>query len=196
MYIMLNFKGLSKWLLGIWLALQISLCLADNANSIFLVASEKVQDHTFRRTVILVTYHKPGWPVGVIINRPDREVTQDNNSPKIFEGKTHFGGPVSPNILTFVFRGAEQSNEALPILPNIQMSNSASLLRKLTALSSWERNIRIYRGFSTWAKGQLEHEIARGDWLVIEADEKSIFDKDPALLWEEMHESASRKFYL
>ena len=39
-------------------------------------------------------------------------------------------------------------------------------------------------GYSGWGPGQLEGEIARGDWLSAPADENLIFDDDLKTKWE------------
>ena len=39
-------------------------------------------------------------------------------------------------------------------------------------------------GYSGWGPGQLEGEIARGDWFSAPADENLIFDDDLKTKWE------------
>jgi putative transcriptional regulator len=48
---------------------------------------------------------------------------------------------------------------------------------------------RAYAGYTGWAPGQLEFEMAMGSWAVIPADPTSIFDKAPETLWAEMVEA-------
>ncbi len=37
---------------------------------------------------------------------------------------------------------------------------------------------RVYAGSSGWAPGQLEDEILRGSWKILEADIESVFNPD------------------
>ena len=39
-------------------------------------------------------------------------------------------------------------------------------------------------GYAGWAPGQLDNELARGDWHVVEADEDSVFSDRPAEVWD------------
>jgi putative AlgH/UPF0301 family transcriptional regulator len=55
------------------------------------------------------------------------------------------------------------------------------------------RELRLYAGSGSagWVPGQLEAEIARDDWYVLEVDHDTIFRADPATLWRELHRRAS-----
>ena len=46
--------------------------------------------------------------------------------------------------------------------------------------------VRVYAGYSGWAAGQLDGEVARGDWHVFQADVKTIFDKKSDKIWPEL----------
>jgi putative transcriptional regulator len=39
-------------------------------------------------------------------------------------------------------------------------------------------------GCAGWGPGQLEAEIAKGDWLTVAADEALVFDEDAETKWE------------
>jgi putative AlgH/UPF0301 family transcriptional regulator len=46
--------------------------------------------------------------------------------------------------------------------------------------------IRGYAGYAGWARGQLEGEIARGDWWIASADASTIFEKDSSAVWKDL----------
>jgi putative transcriptional regulator len=51
--------------------------------------------------------------------------------------------------------------------------------------------IRAFAGHAGWAPGQLEGEIARGDWLVATADPSLIFDRAADSMWPELMQRLS-----
>jgi hypothetical protein len=55
------------------------------------------------------------------------------------------------------------------------------------------RGLRVYAGYSGWGAGQLQNELARGDWHVMPADAATVFDKDPALIWPDLIRRATTK---
>ena len=46
--------------------------------------------------------------------------------------------------------------------------------------------LRIFAGYAGWDAGQLENEIARGDWYVVDAEVRDPFTSTPAALWREV----------
>jgi putative transcriptional regulator len=59
--------------------------------------------------------------------------------------------------------------------------NIEPLLEKESA-----RAYRLFSGFSGWAPGQLESELARDDWFVLPASAELVFRKDTSGMWEEL----------
>jgi len=43
--------------------------------------------------------------------------------------------------------------------------------------------LRIFIGYSGWGPGQLQAEIARGDWKLAPAKSETIFDAKPEHPW-------------
>jgi putative AlgH/UPF0301 family transcriptional regulator len=48
-------------------------------------------------------------------------------------------------------------------------------------------DLRVYAGYAGWGPGQLEAEIARGDWIVVREPPDPIFDAAPDTLWKKLH---------
>ena len=42
---------------------------------------------------------------------------------------------------------------------------------------------RTYAGYTGWAPGQLQNEIARGDWIVVKTNPAIVFEENPTGLW-------------
>ena len=52
-----------------------------------------------------------------------------------------------------------------------------------TASPKGPRRSLLAFGYSGWGPGQLEGEVWRGDWLVIDADPEIVFGPNPAAKW-------------
>jgi putative transcriptional regulator len=62
---------------------------------------------------------------------------------------------------------------------------SDELVLKRT-IAEGEDEFRVYAGHAGWAPGQLDNEIARGDWYVLPAERKFIFHPRPSEVWREL----------
>lgn len=169
----------------------------DHPNAVFLVAKPRLQDPNFSKTVVLVTQHRANEPMGVIINRPTplalSEVFPENAHLKKRKDAMHFGGPVSPMTLVFVFQSAERPQDALRVLDDVYLSVNSGLLSELLSRPKFPERLKVYAGYAGWAPEQLQNEIRRGDWYVLNADAEILFKTAPKNIWPELVKRASAR---
>ena len=170
---------------------------AQPLKSILLVARKNLPDPFFRDSVVLVT--RSGGPapapVGVIVNRPTdvplSRVFPDIERLRSRDETLFFGGPVMPEQLLVVFRAAVPPAEAIEVLDGVYMSLSRELLRELLGRENPVEGLRVFAGHAGWAPGQLESEVARGDWHLVAADARKVLEMEPEKLWKELERRAS-----
>src|SRR5262249_4202162 len=92
--------------------------------------------------------------------------------------------------VSFIFRAAKPPDEASEIFDDVYFSTSPDLLRELLGRKKPMENLRIFVGYSGWAPGQLENEVARGDWTLAPATSGAIFDTKPERRWHELNPPA------
>jgi len=158
---------------------------AKPAKGMFLVASSRMMDPNFARTVILLTKYGPDGAVGLVINRPTK-VSISHAVPEFSElsrsgEKIWVGGPVARNGLFFLVQTKGEPKESLRVLGDVYLSRSHDLLKELVGDGESGTVFRVYTGYAGWAPGQLDAELARGDWLVKPADSDSVFFEDEQL---------------
>jgi putative transcriptional regulator len=170
---------------------------AETPNSIFLIAARELVDPNFEKTVVLVTYPSRGSPIGVVINRPLTERLADvmpgQPSLKGRKDVLYYGGPVARQGLVFLVRSPNPPAGALRVLPDVYFTSDPELIESLLNRPNPLDGLRIFAGYSGWGPGQLQREIARGDWRVAPADARTVFDKDPKWVWPELIERATIK---
>jgi putative transcriptional regulator len=147
-------------------------------NAVLLVAKPGMLDPTFRETVVLASQSEDSSTVGVILNRP----TQRKHEPT---GETLWlGGPVMQQVIVALFRAAEP-----PKAPAFHVLKGIYLTMHLETSSAGDSR-RLYMGFSGWAPGQLETELARDSWFMLPASAEILFRTDPTGMWEELVQKA------
>ncbi len=159
----------------------------EPARTLLLVAKPGLPDPNFRESVVVATQDSSAGTVGVIINRPtDRSLASilPGERFKRFTEPVFFGGPVASNGLFAVFRAEKSPGDAVRLLPGLFLTLNPGTVDEL--VSRPPETIRFFTGYSGWAPGQLDGEVFRGDWYVLDADSETIFRKDVKNLWQDL----------
>jgi putative transcriptional regulator len=156
----------------------------------FLVAHRSVNDPRFAETVILLIAYSDHGAMGIIINRPT-DVRLASALPQMRElrdrpDRLFVGGPVSPTAMLLLIRSATAPEGAQPVFGDVHVSGKLETLRKVLGKSGKRPLLRAYAGYAGWGPGQLDHEIARGDWAIGPADAATIFDAPSEGIWQKL----------
>ena len=150
--------------------------------AILIVARAELPDPTFAHAVVLVLNNLGPAPAGIIINHPTgisvAELFPELKQLARLPDKLYFGGPVELSSVWFLVRAAKAPGaDAVRACEGVYLSGSRELLLKLLARAQPMKGLRIFVGHSGWGPGQLEAEIARGDWKLEHARAEDIFDR-------------------
>ena len=162
----------------------------------FLIAGPRLPDPRFARTVVLLLEYDQTGALGLVINRPTQLPLGDalvTPPPGSADHLVHSGGPVEHRRLLALLRSPEQVGDAQHVFGDVYASGSMDTLREMLERDDHAADVRTYLGYAGWSPGQLDAELARGDWIVTPADAESIFDAPPEEVWEAlMRENAGR----
>jgi len=171
---------------------------ADDAKpvtTILIVAREELPDPNFKDSVVLVMNNIASAPAGLIINRPTKlpvsHLFPDDERLAQLDDKIYFGGPVQMDSVSFLFRAEAPPEHAAQVVDGVYLSMNAALLKKLLAREKPMEGLRIYAGYAGWAPGQLQAEIARGDWTFAPANASAIFGGKSDHPWPEREPSGT-----
>ena len=155
---------------------------ADDAKpltAILIKARAQLPDPFFADSVVLVMNNLGPAPVGVVINRPTplpvARLFPDLKRLAELNDRVYFGGPVGIESVWFLFRAARAPEHAIRACDGVYLSASRELLLRLLDRDKPMDGLRIFMGHSGWGPGQLEAEIARGDWTLAHAEPDEIF---------------------
>jgi putative transcriptional regulator len=160
----------------------------------FLVATETLRDPRFARTVIYVVRHDADGAMGLVVNRPVRDLPLApllrslGRDDRGVTGsvRAHYGGPVEIG-QGFLLHTAEYATQGTErIADDIAMTPAPGLIDALgdIARGAGPRKALFAVGYAGWAPGQLEAEIEQDAWITVPADEPLLFDEDHARKWE------------
>lgn len=137
--------------------------------------------------------HGTDGAMGLIVNRPST-VTVSHALSEHFQlpetdDLVYIGGPVEPSALFILHNRAELNGNENSIVPGLFVGNSPEVFESVVRSSldaDDEMQFRIYCGCAGWAPGQLEGELARGDWFLLPANAESLFQDNPYDVWDEL----------
>ena len=161
----------------------------------FLIAMPGLEDESFARSVVYLCEHSERGALGLIINKPT-----DINLKNLFEkvdlslrradlsdAPVFLGGPVQTE-RGFVLHDPVRAQDAVAQADAsayastlhisgglLDMTTSRDVLEALST-GAGPRRVLVTLGYSSWAEGQLESELAENSWLTVGADLAVIFD--------------------
>jgi putative transcriptional regulator len=137
-----------------------------------LVATPLLIDPNFWRSVVLVLQHDAEGSLGLVLNRPTKELVETHipgwGDRAAEPGTVHIGGPVDPRVAIGLAPGRSGEPSGVPGLSVVDLE---------AAPGDSPTEVRIYSGYSGWGAGQLEAEIEEGSWYVVPASPDDPFDR-------------------
>jgi len=150
-----------------------------------LVATPPLDDPNFDRTVVYMLEHNPEGAVGVVLNRPSDDTLPDAldrwqdqlTSPQVLFD----GGPVELDALIALARLDGEPGDAwssvVGDLGSIDLGLDPAIITERVV------ELRVFRGYSGWGPGQLDHELGEGAWMVLPSERNDVFSPAPDDLW-------------
>jgi putative transcriptional regulator len=149
-----------------------------------LLASPSLRDPNFARTVVLIGVHNEDGAMGVVLNRPS-QLTVGEAVPQLQQAlgelePLYIGGPVQRSSVVFLAEFLDPSLAELLVLGRIGFPAPGTGIDELAEATARRR---VFAGYAGWAEGQLDVEIAEGDWIAHTPVPQDVFSDDPTELW-------------
>ena len=149
-----------------------------------------MQDPHFAGSLVCLCAHSPAGAMGLILNQPIPKLSFEallkqigvQPLPPARSIRMVSGGPVEEG-RGFVLHSAEwQSDGSMPVTDQVTLTASLDVLKAI-ASGGGPRHGLLALGYAGWNAGQLEHEIARNDWLHVAPDEDLLFGGADETRW-------------
>ena len=169
--------------------------MPTNLTHHFLIAMPRKKNNALSRSVVYLCEHSERGALGLIINKPTdinlknllEKVDLSLRRTDLADAPVFLGGPVQTErgfVLHDPMRSpdavSEDNASAYASTMNIpggllDMTTSRDVLEALST-GAGPRRVLVTLGYSSWAEGQLESELAENSWLTVGADLAVIFD--------------------
>ena len=160
----------------------------------FLVATEKLQDSRFSKTVIVMLENDENGAWGFVINKPlgtipiasliDSSLNTSKDREKLLKKKIQvfWGGPVDVEKI-FILHSSEYKSDTTNNYGSISISQDYNILFDIAKNEGPKKSLVIL-GYSGWGSSQLEGEMERDHWILSDIDLRIIFDKESNKKWD------------
>ena len=159
----------------------------------FLIATEKMTDSRFSKTVIVMLESDENGAWGLAINKRlgtmpialliDPSLNTSEEREELFELNIpiFWGGPVDPKEI-FILHSNEYKSKSTIKYENISISQDYEILFDIAKNQGPKKSLVIL-GYSGWGKGQLEGEMERDHWILSDIDLDITFDEESKTKW-------------
>ena len=134
-----------------------------------LVSTPDISGDIFSRSVVLMIDHNENGAFGLILNKKNKETSQ--NLQKIFNFRVDIyeGGPVESNQFFFIIKGQKITEEYVEIDKRFYLTQDMdSVVSAITDGDIGISDVKIFSGYSGWGAFQLDNEIRRKIWTVVD----------------------------
>ena len=159
----------------------------------FLIATKKMNDNRFGKTVIVMFESDENGAWGLVINKRlgtmpialliDPSLNTSEEREEMFKKNIpiFWGGPVDVKEI-FILHSSEYKSETTKNYGDISISQDYNILFDIAENKGPEKSLVIL-GYSGWGSGQLEGEMERHHWILSDIDLDITFDKDSNTKW-------------
>lgn len=138
----------------------------------------------FSRSMVIIADHSDQGSLGFILNKPcnlpiNLFITQVESNHIVYQG-----GPVQQENIYFLHRRPDLIKNSARINENIYWSGEFSdLIQAIQNQLIKENDIKFCLGYCGWSENQLQDEILRKEWEIIEDLQVNILDHWENDLW-------------
>ncbi|WPX96416.1 YqgE/AlgH family protein [Candidatus Bandiella euplotis] len=156
-----------------------------------LVASPKLEDRFFEKSLIYIFMHDQSGALGVILNHTIGSVSNhellkllDKDTDKVRTKKLPivFGGPVNTERMLALSINKEQEKNFAD-MQSVTLHTDIQNFVKDHVLKNSQSKFLLIRGISAWDSTQLQEEIAENNWFIIQPKVDLIFSQKTKDKW-------------
>ncbi len=139
----------------------------------------------FERTVVLICEHNEKGAFGLTVNKAvsttvGAALAADLNE-EIKMSTLFVGGPVQTNSLSYLYSLPGWKEQS--VIKGVYLGHSLEDLQDLAGREHPLFKVKIFAGYAGWSAGQLDNEIKKNSWYILNADAKHIFTPEHESLW-------------
>ena len=160
--------------------------IVESRKGQLLIASGRLLDPNFARSVVLIVQHDEDGVLGMILNRPLDMSVAEACGPMVeaageVEVPINQGGPC-PGPLMVLHADEEAGGEK--IVDGLWFTAEREPIEHI--MRGDTQPAKYFANYAGWGIDQLEREIADGSWIVTSASPSDVFEADAETQWNKL----------
>ncbi|HET7364884.1 MAG TPA: YqgE/AlgH family protein [Burkholderiales bacterium] len=182
-------------------ALVLALCApfaaaADLTQTVLLVAKRNLHDRLYGATVLIAKPIGSERHVGFIMNKPTdmtlgKLFPQHGPSQKVID-PVYLGGPMGPEVIFAIVKDAKSpGGRSMRLTSGVYLAYDSAVVDHI--IETQPQQARFFAGMVLWAPNELDEEVRRGLWYVLDPQPDLLLRKSTDNLWEELVNRCERQ---
>ncbi|MFN4362581.1 YqgE/AlgH family protein [Chryseobacterium hispalense] len=162
-----------------------------------LISTPDISGDIFSRSVVLVIEHNEQGAFGLILNKKNSQMSDKFKDLFEFKIEVYDGGPVENDKVFFIAKGKKVTETFIEITPEFYLTEDIENI--ISAVLNGELNIndvKIFSGYSGWTSMQLDDEILRKMWTVVEVYNLDYTLPNDQTLWKSIMQNLGGEYLL
>ena len=162
-----------------------------------LISTPDISGDIFSRSVVLVIEHSESGAFGLILNKKNRTMSDRFKSFFDFPVEVYDGGPVENDKVFFIIKGKKITEQFTDITPEFYLTEDIeSVINAVLQNEINIQDVKIFSGYSGWSSSQLDQEIQRKVWTVVDVYDLDYTLPNDQTLWKSIMQNLGGEFLL
>lgn len=162
-----------------------------------LISTPDVSGDIFSRSVVLIVSHNENGAFGLILNKKNQNMSSRLLNVFGFPVELYEGGAVENDRVYFILKGKKVTENFIEINPEFYLTEDIDSV--VSAIVNNEINIsdiKVFSGYSGWGALQLESELQRKMWTIVDVYNLDYTLPNDQNLWKNIMQNLGGEFLL
>lgn len=162
-----------------------------------LISTPDISGDIFSRSVVLIVSHNENGAFGLILNKKNQNMSSRLLNVFGFLVELYEGGPVENDRVYFILKGKKVTENFIEINPEYYLTEDIDSV--VSAIVNNEINIsdiKVFSGYSGWGALQLESELQRKMWTIVDVYNLDYTLSNDQNLWKNIMQNLGGEFLL
>jgi len=168
----------------------------DLTQTVLLAAKRNLRDRLYGSSILIAKPIGDERHVGFIVNKPTNMTLgklfpTHAPSQKVID-PVYLGGPMGPEVIFAIVKDAKSpGGRSLQLTAGVYLAYDSAVVDRI--IETQPQQARFFAGMVLWAPSELDEEVRRGLWYVLDPNPELLLRKSTDGLWEELVGRSERR---